>query len=714
MRRPTVALCCLLGACAASVAGLVPDRVDERWRDDLQTRAVVAARHLHDRGRDHDALGELDKVLAQQPANVEALRLRQDVLARRGRAALVRSEAEALRRAQPQDAIAWYLYGRAVADPSDKEAAFRRATELAPNSVWPWLGLAFTLRERGSADALAIYQRLYAASDAYPVVGIAYAAALRGVGRYDEALKVYQQLRGSTEAPGVAELGQAQTLLVMENKGRESWPYLLAALRARPYESGVQQLVRDWLRVGAPDEQLEQLLDALRERPERLAEFAQGEGASVLLQLLQRLQHPHAALALLDGLDPSARSPALRRLHRRLLLATGDLSGFLALLRAQWPRALLADEGNQVRALWLLLLDGPWCSGEPLATASQSVQLVQALRDTGLLQEAEEVTEIARRLWPAVPELLALRDELGRELAFESGLRRLVYHGYLQPQALSLDQVLEELRAHALRTLGRDVVGNSEQFHVPLVGDLLDPFASGLCSHLARYNRHLVLGQRSGGTVEGLLLTRLSLRELPAQAELPLPGRCFEVVGENRELRSLTGVAGGDLAGVALLNHYVVDFDAVRDWAQGIVERRQVAREDGLAVVQDPLPEAAPLDPVDVAWRLSVVSPVQDTDLDAAVLEMIRCHERGHLVDSFYFLPIEANLWRALGLAFRFRLSPAAIEAEMERRAELAALALSGPTELVLAHIADFLDPGTASTPHGRGFRDLADDLIRA
>jgi hypothetical protein len=48
----------------------------------------------------------------------------------------------------------------------------------------------------------------------------------------------------------------------------------------------------------------------------------------------------------------------------------------------------------------------------------------------------------------------------------------------------------------------------------------------------------------------------------------------------------------------------------------------------------------------------------------------------------------------------------------MERRAELASLAVSPHTELVLAHIADFMqDPGLDS-PHHRGFQALGRELV--
>jgi hypothetical protein len=263
------------------------------------------------------------------------------------------------------------------------------------------------------------------------------------------------------------------------------------------------------------------------------------------------------------------------------------------------------------------------------------------------------------------------------------------------------------MRELSVRLLGRDVVGQPTVYSVPMVGQMLDPFTGSLAEHLDRYNRHFVLGCRAGGTVEGMLMMRLSLSELPSSTDLELRGRCFEVIGIDRDLRSVTS----DLAGVALLNHFLIDYDSVREWARAVAERRRIAAEDGNAVVTDPLPQGAGEDPVDVAWRLAVLSPVQDTDLEAAVLDTIRHHERQHLVDSEHYLPIESNLWRGLGLWLQFGMSPSAIEAEMERRAELASLAVSPHTELVLAHIADFLSEPGVRSPHHRGFAALGREL---
>jgi tetratricopeptide (TPR) repeat protein len=715
MRARVAVAAVILTACSVGVyhATVPTEFKDLPWGEDAIGRSLVVARQLHERGRSRDALAPILQVLSEQPGNVDAQRLRQDILRSRGRTGLLRAEVAGRLERDPGDAVAHYLLGRLLPDSNEKLDEFKAATALQPDSMWPWLGLAFALRERRDPAALDIYAQLFAATNHHPIVAVAYAAALRDAGQFEPALRIFEQLRHNPDVPGTGELGVAQTLVAMD-KRRESWGAMLLATRLRPFDPGLHHLLREWLRAGLPDEQIEQVFDILRENPARLQEFVTGDGGAVLLQLLQRMQQPFAARALLTGIGVSPRSPALTHAYRRLLLATGDVAGYLVELQQEVPAALLADETNQVRGIWRQLFDGPWCHGDPLADGATAVSLCRALAAVGQLAEVEQVAELAALRLPASRlELEAVRDEVRAEIAFESAVRRIVYQGYVQANGVDLDRTLLALREMSRTLLGRDVVGEVRRFSLSLIGEMIDPFATGLCQHLARYNKHLVLGCRSGGTVEGLLLSRVSVRELPADADLPLPGRCFEVIGFGRELRSLTGVAGGDLAGVALLNHYVIDLDAVREWAAGVADRRSVVAEDGNVLLTDPQPErVGPLDALDAAWRLAVLSPVQDSELDAAVLATIRAHERTHLCDSFFFLPVVDNLWRGLSLVFRLGLSGLAIEGEMEKRAELGALATSTHTELVLAHIADFLGEADVS-PHARGFRDLATEVGR-
>lgn len=711
-------LCTILLGTLASCASLPrsgpPDRfADLPWNGTPADVAVLEARAAVERGEPKQGLLLVEAVLRDHPRHVDALRLRQDVLRQRGRGGLLLHESRAALTAGGGDALAHYLYGRIAKDRDEAQRHFVRAIELAPGSLWPWLGLAHVLRRQDLQRSAELYERLHTASRSHPLVAIPYGSVLRELERYDDAVAVYDALAEDPRVPGAGQLGRAQACLSLAREA-DAWLALLDAVRARPADPTVHALVHSWMQSGGNAERVGQVLDVLREDPAVMAAFGRGDGVLVLAELLQRTLQPIAAAAVLGKTEGAQRQPALRRLLRRTLLAVGDVGGFLAVVRQDLPRPVVAAERNQLRSRWQHLLDGPWFAGDPLASADQSAALLQALLRVGYVAEVELLAEVVLRRWPLATAAVDLRDEARRQLAFEAGIRRVLYLGYRDGKAAPVARTVERLRELSQRVFGRDVVGQPHCFRVPLVGEMLDPFDGALAEHFDRYNRHFVLGRRSGGVPEGMMFTRLSLAELAPDAALPLAGRCFEVVTVDRDVRALSGVVGGDIAGVALLNHFLVDHDAVREWARTIADRRRIAAEDGGALLRDPLPEEVGRDPLDVSWRLSVVSPVQDADLDAAVLDAIRHHERQHLVDSFHYLPIEGNLGRGLWLLLRFGLSPLAIQAEMERRAELAALACSPHTELVLAHIADFLGEADAESPHHRGFAALAAQVTEA
>ncbi len=715
-RAFAVPLLLAASACAPGGDGPVRAPDDLPWGDRPADRLAFAAREAIDRGEPRAALARLDEALALDPRHVDARRLRQDVLRERGRRGLLTVEAERAVASAPDDAIAHYLRGRIVEVPADKLACFERAVELAPQSVWPWLGLAHTLRAADPARSLAIYERLFAVTRGHPLVAAAYAGALRDTKQFDRAARVYEAMRADDRARGAAELGLAQ-LALQRNDEDSAWRRLVAGLRLRPFDPTAQALANQWLDAGASDGQAAELLDLVREEPGRARVLAQGAGAPLLGALLRRSGRPLAMRALLEAADVDARDVDLRRLQRRNLLALGDVAAFLALARADVPRVVVAPEQNRVRSRWLALLDGPWHARDPLAAGAGDVcvRLLAALRDCGWLHEAELLADAALRAHPDHAAAIAtLRDECGRQLAFEGELRRRLYDGYRRRDGADVAALLEGLRGASSRIFGRDVVGQPTVFRAPLVGEMLDPFAGGLAEHFDRYNRHLVLGRRAGAPVEGMLHTRWALQDLPDAKELALAARCSEVIVCDRDIRPLHGVWGGDIAGVALLNHFLVDFDSVRGWAGAVADKRRIAAEDGMSLLQDTLPVQPGLDPFDVDWRLEVASPVVDADLETALLDTVRHHERQHLVDWLYYLPIEDNVWRAFGLLFDFGFSPARIEAEMERRAELASLAVSPHTELVLAHIADYAAAGDVPSPHAKGFAALAADLAAA
>lgn len=712
MRTAQWLFCVVFGACASGVG--VPARLCVRSTPD-QLQSVVEAQALAERGDVVEALARLDRL--PRGKVVEAERLRQDLMRQRGRLGALRLEAQSAVAKEPDSATLRYLLGR-VQPPSEALATFEAAVRLDPESLWPWMGLAYALREREPARALSIYAAAYEASGCHEAVAISYANALRGLRRKVEALSVYERLveRGGSGL-GIGHLGIAQTMFESGNSVEErtrGWNSLLMALRERPSDPGAHAILRELLRAGVTDDQLEQCLDVLRSSESRWRQFARGAGAEVLALLVSRLRQPQSALSAIEAIPVAERSPELSAMRRRLLLACGDARAFHDSLLAWMPTRLCDEEANQVRGVWASLRASCAPGEDPMRDAASGARYAAALAGAGLLPEAELVgATCLRRFGPAPAQ--SVLDEVRKEIAFENALRRSLYRGYGKDESIELDAFVAEARRASVEILGRDVVDPDVRFRAPLVGQMLDPFRSGLCRHLARYNRHLVVGRRAGGVPEGLLFTRLSVRDLPEQPGLAVPGRCYEVLCADRSVRSMSGVLGGDIAGLALMNHYLVDYDAVVEWAQSIARRRRIVAEDGGAALADPVPDSVdPLDPLDSKFRLSAASSMQDTDLVDAVLETIRLHERRHVVDSFHYMPVEDNLWRAVSLLVAHGFSAFAIESEMERRAELAALAYVERPEVALAHIAEFVVDDPQGSPHARGFTELARELVAA
>ncbi|MBK8976716.1 MAG: hypothetical protein IPM29_12425 [Planctomycetes bacterium] len=719
MRVSTVsslAVLASLGGCAAAPSPPLPARLtDVPWSRSEPDRAILAARALADRGRAREALAGADAVLATHPRHVDAQRLRQDLLRERGRLGRVAVEAEQRVADWQGDARALYLRGRVAGrDDAARRELFAAAVRRDPASFWGWLGLAFAHRNDDPERAIAIYDALYRRTAGHPLVGVGYAYALRRAEREDDALRIYADLDAADELPGVAALGAAETHAAA-GRQREAFDALLVALRARPFDAGVRRLLALLVAAGLDRPQTDRLFAVLLADPAALRDLcADAAGAATVCELAQRAGHLPLARAALTSAG-AADDPALQRRGRRLALACGDWRGFAAALRAQVPAALLADESNQLRGLWQALWSGPWSAvDDPFGAPDLALGLARALRDCGLPVEAELVASLAAERC-AEPVVADLRDELRRELAFERALQQALREARTDPDG-TLERLLADLREVSARVLGADVVGDVRCYEVPFVGRLVDPFGPGLPAWFRARNRHLVLGSRSGQPPEGMLLTRLSLRDLddgdgPPETTGPLrlPGRAREVIGEDRSVDGVQGLLGGDLAGVALLDHYLVDLDAAKQWAADLVGRRRTVREDGGALLDDPLPDdAAALDPVDAAWRLAALSPVEDSAMLDAVLDTIRWHERAHLTDSFRFLPPERNLWSVFALLLRNGFGPLAVESEMEGRAELAALAFGRHPRVVLAHVAGFLGREPGGSPHARGFAELA------
>lgn len=433
----------LTAACTTIPRGLPPATLrDLPWGDSPADRTLLQAREAMERGEPRAALTLVGEVLAARPHDVDARRLRQDLLRQRGRTGLLLAESDEALQRHPDDGIAWYLRGRLVDRGEDKLRCFSRAVELAPETA---VAVArprpHVARRRRRTGALSIYAQLDRGSGQHPVVAVAYAAALREVGRLDAAAAVYAALRPDRRVAGVGDLGLAQVWLQQDQRPK-AWTALLSALRQRPFDPGVQSLIAGWIASGASEDQEVMVLDVLREDPARLAAFARGYAPTAPAPLLQRQGQSTAARRVLASVGPGA-APQLQRLARRLALAVGDVDAFLQMVTTTVPRELVAAEANELRGRWLVLLDGPWQRGEPLASPAQALALLDALFAVGLLQEVELLAELVLQRWPDAAAAAERRDDARRELAFAAGLRRLLYGGYDHHDTRDLAAVLD-------------------------------------------------------------------------------------------------------------------------------------------------------------------------------------------------------------------------------------------------------------------------------
>ncbi|MEO0480246.1 MAG: hypothetical protein AAF196_12265 [Planctomycetota bacterium] len=696
----------LVGCATTSDPGLPSGELNGvPWRGAAFDDLVIEARLANDSGDREEARRLLGRVLDQAPDHVDAHRLEQDMLRAAGRHGRVLHDARQRVDEQPEDSAAWYLLGRAESNDDARWEAFGRALELDPQSFFGWLGVGFLASHTDPVQAEAIFLALDQSTGGHPLVDHNLAAVYSTVGDHEAALETWTRMADRELEPGRAALGRAQALLQL-SRPAEAFRASLEALALRPHDPAVRRLIELQSVSSLPAQAIEEIVDLMLARPEIREEFLAAGGLDAWVDLLRRTGDGAAAAEALLETEASDN-----RAYRLALLDAGAVGPYLDALDRFVPLEIRLAEDNQVRALWSRVLDGPYRrSPRVLDDPSELTGLATALADCGLLEEAERLLTVGLLRGGAGDDSAReLRDRLRRELAFIHNLRRRLYSTFESGGELTLEALLTQLREDSEELLGEDVVGNPTQFEVPFAGALLDPFGPGLCAWFRARNLHLLLGARSGGSADGFLVTRVSVRDLDEDGPLPLRGPAKEVLGDAREIRSLRAVLGGDLAGVALLNHYVIDLGAIRDWADGLVRARQIARETTDNPLEDPLPHVEdPMDPLDAMLRWNFACPLDDDELFLAVLDLVQWHERAHLADVFYYLPIEDNLGRILGLLFGQGLSPLGVESQFEGRAEAIALAYSAYPSLVLAHIADFVPKRDSKSSHARGFARLA------
>ncbi len=324
--RPSAIAALLLHLLAGAALGVQPSPARAA---DLRTAVA-----LLDKGQVASARAELNAVLAERPNDIEANELAIDLRVSAGEAEAVLKEYRDRSAAQPDNADAAYLLGRAEPAPDAARAAFELALRLSPEHARAWMGIGALERVGGRPGAaVAAYER-----------------ALKADPRLIEA---WNGLRKATLALEDMRGAQAVSRRALDAlpEERDTWlalaafvpveaPKLLAEAAARFPDDPVVQIAygRALFENGLTQDALavyEALLNRWPDRTLRTeaalladirAERLDLQGAKAILESRERLgPDPKAAeRALSDAARRWPRSATLQLVWGNVLAATGQ------------------------------------------------------------------------------------------------------------------------------------------------------------------------------------------------------------------------------------------------------------------------------------------------------------------------------------------------------------------------------------------------------
>lgn len=435
---------------------------------------------------------------------------------------------------------------------------------------------------------------------------------------------------------------------------------------------------------------------------------------------------PEAEARYREALAGGAIAVPVERELRGLLAQRGAWAEALDLLARALPPGLATDPQNLLAAAWrtILAARAAAAAGRPVA----GLALAHALIAVGALPEA--CAALDAEIGPAAA---ALRRRVEAHLAFEAALFERIEGGYRLAHAEqappSLDALLAALpglaQAH-LEPVDRAAFARPGwgRRDVPLLGAWLDHSTrttSPVVRHFRAFGRYLMLGQRAGQPPEAIVL---SLGFLAAAAEfhhLGRPVRHDLAVGHDRAARAFVSAQGGDLGGACLPDGIWLDADSARradGAARGALRRDPALKaameawrapegpgREGVLTLGDPGP---------LALRLMHRALTARGADPWAFFETLRAHEQAHTADLHRHLPLLPRLPATLLLLATAGFAPARVEMELERRAQLGAVADAPDPHLALAELIEFLPvEERAPEAHAGGYRQALRDLVR-
>lgn len=198
---------------------------------------LEAARAELEQGRLAEASAELERLVAEEPANPVFRGTLAEARRRAGAPAAALAERQRALAAAPNDAQGWYNLAAALVEsgrPAEAEEALATALRLEPRyaAAWNLLGIARARRADGSGAAEA-FARALDLAPASATTATNLGNALRGLGRLDDAERVYRRSL-EIDARGADAWSGLGAVEVGRGRPQRALPFFERALELAP------------------------------------------------------------------------------------------------------------------------------------------------------------------------------------------------------------------------------------------------------------------------------------------------------------------------------------------------------------------------------------------------------------------------------------------------------------------------------------------------